>query len=92
MMFSTEESKMDTNFQTPLLSNTELLHKSQQKTCVVGTRKIFYTSLPILTENTEKTCIYNLIYLTSTFFFVLSKVNLADISSACNSPRFKLPV
>ena len=53
MMFSTKESKLDTSFQPSLLSNTELSHKTQQKTCMIGNRKSFDIPLPILTENTE---------------------------------------
>ena len=43
MIFSTKdkESKVDTNFQPSLWSNTELSHKIQQKTCVIDSRKIF---------------------------------------------------
>ena len=58
MMFSTKESKVDTNFYFSLLTNTELPHKIQQKTCVIGNRKSFDTKVfLILTENTEKTTI-----------------------------------
>ena len=44
-MFLTKKSKVDTNFQSSLLSNTKLSTKTQQKTGVI--------SLPILTENNE---------------------------------------
>ena len=41
IMFSSEESKVDANFQASLWSNTKLLHKTQQKTCVIDSQKIF---------------------------------------------------
>ena len=54
VMFSTKESKVDTNLKTSLLSSTELSHKTQQKACVVGGRKFLISPLPVLTENNEK--------------------------------------
>ena len=68
MIFLTKKSKVYTNFQS-LLSNAELLTKTQQETCVIGSRKVFDISLPILTESTEKLYIENLIYLIDTYFF-----------------------
>ena len=48
MTFPTIESKLDNNFQRFLLSNIELLHKNQQKTCVSGYPKISQKSFDIL--------------------------------------------
>ena len=56
MMFLTKESKVNIHFRLSLLSNTELSHKIQQKTCAIGNRKFFDTwkYWKILIENTEK--------------------------------------
>ena len=58
MMFLTKESKLDTNFQPSLLSNTELSHKiiariyPAEDMYDLHSKNVLYL-LPVLTGNTE---------------------------------------
>ena len=56
MMFSTKESKVDTNFQPSLWSNTvqAIIAQSTAEDMCDWQSKNFWYHLPILTENTKK--------------------------------------
>ena len=54
MMFSTKESKVVTNFQPSLRSNTELSQKNTAEGMCDWQSKNFWYPLPILTENMKK--------------------------------------
>ena len=55
MMFSTKESKVDTNFQTSSWSNTEsIIAQNTVEDMCSWQSKMFWYPLPILTENTKK--------------------------------------
>ena len=67
------------------------LRKPSKRHAWLAVEKFLISPLPTtLTENTENKSTQNLIYLIGVYFFVLLAVNFADISSACNSPRFNL--
>ena len=59
MMFSTKESKVDTNFQPSLWSNTvqAIIAQSTAEDMCDWQSKNFWYHLPILIENTKKTSI-----------------------------------
>ena len=56
MMFSTKESKVDTNFQPSLWSNTvqAIIAQSTAEDMCDWQSKNFWYNLPILIENTKK--------------------------------------